>query len=304
MSNMVTKKQDPEALQLLSRAMPLVKPLLPVGMDPARLFQVIRNEFQANPALANCDPVSVVGSVMRLAQLGLEPNKLTGQCYLIPRKGICHPETGYRGEITLLHRSDKIRYVSAQVVYEGEPFDYQEGTDRYIRHKPLGLTADSARITHAYAIAELTNGGINFVVLPKIKIDYHKSFSQNQKPGGPWDKHYDAMAKKTAILQLKKVLPMDLQSRELDDTDPRQFALDCGVEPPRQQPAPPLEALPESPFAPDDLKHLRLRMSRFAIESGVIKFNSEIFQSRVADALEEQQLPVSRWREVADALQD
>ena len=43
-----------------------------------------------------------------IAALGMSASPLLGEAWLIPRKGICHFQVGYKGLVKLAHRSNLI----------------------------------------------------------------------------------------------------------------------------------------------------------------------------------------------------
>jgi hypothetical protein len=72
---------------------------------------------------------------MSAAVLGLEVDGVTGQAYLIPFAGKAQLVIGYKGFNTLAARSGIT--ITGAVVREGDEFDYELGSNGYVRHKPL-----------------------------------------------------------------------------------------------------------------------------------------------------------------------
>ena len=58
--------------------------VLPKHITPERMVRIALNAIQNTPKLAECDQKSFLGAIMRSAQLGLEPDGVLGQAYLIP----------------------------------------------------------------------------------------------------------------------------------------------------------------------------------------------------------------------------
>lgn len=58
---------------------------LPKHLSSERFTRIAITCVRQNPKLAECSVPSLLGSLMTVAQLGLEPGVL-GQCYLIPFK--------------------------------------------------------------------------------------------------------------------------------------------------------------------------------------------------------------------------
>ena len=147
-----------------------------------------------------------------------------GHSYLIPYGKECTLVVGYQGYIDLAYRSGVVSSIHANVVREGDEFEWGEGSEPFIRHKPIAIpqayqqaqqTYLSGRdTTHAYAIARLVGGGHVQVVMLKAEIDAIRSRSRAAHDG-PWVTDPVAMQKKTAIRQLRKFLPMSPQGRAL-----------------------------------------------------------------------------------------
>src|SRR3954452_23089011 len=79
-----SKKAEP--IDSVRRALELMKPQLAVALPPHlsadRLVRLLVTVLQANPALLDC-----YRSVMTCAQLGLEPDGVLGQAWLVPSRG-------------------------------------------------------------------------------------------------------------------------------------------------------------------------------------------------------------------------
>jgi recombination protein RecT len=205
-----TTPKQRTVLDLIARQKPEVEKLLPTGVSFERFERVCRTELRRTPALLDCSPESLLGALMLSAQLGLEPGPL-GHVYFVPYKGECVWILGYRGMVELGYRSGLVKSVSAVTVYEGDEFYYRQGTRPVIDHTPAGPPGDRAA-THWYAVAELRTGGKPFVVLYPEDVEKAKKRSAaGVKGAGPWVTDYDAMARKTAVRRLAKLLPQSPQ---------------------------------------------------------------------------------------------
>jgi recombination protein RecT len=174
-----------------------------------------------------------VGSFFQAAALGLEPNTPLGHAFLVPfrnsKKDIveCQLIIGYKGYIDLGYRSKMVKSLEARVVHELDYFEYEEGTEDFIRHK---RSEDSKReqspITHAYAIVKTTTGGRVFQVLTREQIDKRRKRSANARTDySAWVTDYGPMACKSAIRALHPYIP---QSSELAIADSLDRSLDIG----------------------------------------------------------------------------
>lgn len=206
-----------------------MKDLLPRTMTPERMLRVLTGSIRMVPALANCEKLSFVNAIMTCAQLGLEPGPALGHAYLIPfenrKKGIteCQFIVGYKGLIDLARRSGQIVSISARVVREGDKFDYAYGLDERLTHVPSD--DDSKPMTHVYAVAKLKDGGTQFEVLTRRQIEGIRAKSRGGNYG-PWQDHFEEMARKSAIRRLAKYLPMSLEGQKAITLDE---AVDAGL---------------------------------------------------------------------------
>jgi len=214
-SSEISKNAKPTIAQLIERQKPEIARALPRHMNPDRMARIAITVVRQTPMLARCTPESFLGALMSAAQLGLEPGPL-GEAYLVPFKDgksgtyIATFIPGYKGLIKLAWQSGQVSDLFAEIVYENDEFDYQLGLDRTIRHKPA--TGDRGKPVYVYAAAKLKDGGTPFVVLSVAEVEAIRSHSRAAK-SGPWVTHWEAMAKKTAVRQLSRWLPMSSEFR-------------------------------------------------------------------------------------------
>lgn len=198
---------------------------LPRHLNADRLARIMLTEVRRTPLLAQCTPASFGGAIMTCAQLGLEPG-VTGEAYLLPfrnsRKNCYEVQLiiGYQGMVKLFWQSPLARSLDAQTVHQEDDFDYAYGLEPKLTHKP-SLKSDRGPVIAWYAVATMTNGGAAFIVMSRSDVEKIRTRSR-AKDDGPWKTDYDAMARKTAIRQLFKLLP---KSAELT----RAMAADEGV---------------------------------------------------------------------------
>lgn len=200
----------PTLAQLIERQKPEIARALPRHLNPDRMARIATTTLRQTPLLARCTPESFLGALMSAAQLGLEPGPL-GEAYLVPfrdgRTGNYQVTfiPGYKGLIKLAWQSGQLADIWAEVVYANDEFDYTLGLERNITHKP----AKGARgePEYVYAVAKLKDGGTPFVVMAYEEVESIRSRSKASK-NGPWVTDWAAMAKKTAVKQLSKWLPM------------------------------------------------------------------------------------------------
>ena len=202
-----------------------------------KLVKIMGTAASRTPKLLDCTPQSILLSVMTLSELGLMPGTL-GTAYLIPFNNKkkrpdgtwysemeCQLIIGYRGLITLARRSGEISTVMAEVVREGDVFEFEYGLDMKFRHVPK-LDNAKARVTHVWAMATFRDGGKQFIVMTRGEVDAVREMSK-AKDSGPWVDHPIEMAKKTAIRRLAKMLPLTPEvERQIEIADKTEFTFE------------------------------------------------------------------------------
>jgi len=149
---------------------------------------------------------------MLAAELGLEPGGGLGEGYLVPYGATCQFIPGYRGFISLARRSGQIVSVESHIVYEGDLFEFELGTEQRIRHVPnLDRDPEKPAVMRAvYAVARIVGGGVQSELMTKAEVDAIRRRSK-ASGSGPWVTDYTEMARKTAIRRLFKYLPVSVE---------------------------------------------------------------------------------------------
>ncbi len=223
---------------MLMRMSSQIQAALPKHMNVERITRIAMTEIRKNPKLLQASQTSLLGAIMTSAQLGLEPGVL-GNAYLVPyyNTNLKSYEVqliiGYKGLLNLVYRSGEVSSVYADVVYEKDTFEFEQGLTEKLRHIPK-LTGDRGAIIAVYAIAHFKNGMHYYIVMSHDDIE--KIRSRSKAPdNGPWATDYVAMAKKTAIKQLCKYLPMSVEVQKailVDESTRREISTDMVEEVP------------------------------------------------------------------------
>lgn len=205
-----------------------MRPLLPQlqqaladRMPAERLLRTVMVSVERQPKLLTCSRQSVFSSAMTAAFLGLEVDGVTGQAYLVPFKDkrlgmISQLLIGYQGFNTLGARSGYT--ITADVVREGDEFDFAYGSAPFIRHKPQPDTG--RRIIWAWSCATSRSLPPIPCVLPIGDIMAIKERSKAAGSEGgfsPWDDPkigFPAMAAKTARRRLRRSMPLNAMTRD------------------------------------------------------------------------------------------
>lgn len=206
---------------LLRAAMPRLEAVMPSVVNPERMFQIALACYKQDTKLGSCDPVSILSCLLKCSALGLEPSVVDerGSCYLIPRKGQATFMLGYQGMLELMRRSGEYKSLQVQAVHEGDEFDYEFGTNQFLRHRPCD---DPGPLTHVYLVARLRSGEDYINVMTRAQVDERRRRSQAGS-SGPWSTDYEAMAKKTVVRASYRWLPSSVdvdRAIEADGTVP------------------------------------------------------------------------------------
>jgi len=194
---------------------------LPKHITAERVIQLATTYVSNNPAIAKCTATSIVGAIMQASILGLEPVPALGQVYFVPYKDQVQFQLGYKGFIRLAQNSKEIKMIYAEVVREGDYFEYELGLNPKVKHTPNANSTGEENITHAYAVVHYHSGGYNFVVLTRSAIESLRKRSPSQRNGisGAWSTDYESMAKAKAIKQLSKYMPMSIEVQKAAAAD-------------------------------------------------------------------------------------
>lgn len=175
--------------------------LLPEGMRFSRLIAIVRTEVAKNPKILECSPVSIIESIARIQQWGLE---IGVDAYLVPFKGVCTPISDYKGLAKLMVNSRAVRAVQARAVFANEKFRYNYGLQEELEHHPIHDPKERGAIIGAYCILRLPGGNDVFEFMSLEDIEAIRQRYSKQWKDGPCPPWY---AKKTVIRQVSKLVP-------------------------------------------------------------------------------------------------
>jgi recombination protein RecT len=229
-----------------------------------RLIRTFALAVQKTPKLAKCSPMSFMGGCITVAWLGLEPNTPLGLVHFIPfdvKKW--NPATrtrelvrtdlqvvvGYQGYLDLIYRSEKVLEVHCDVVWAGDEFTYEYGSNRHLHHKPSrSVHAVDEMPQFAYAYAKFDRGGEDFLVMTLADVlairarsqgyraamyAHDDAISKNKDPHknpayseAPWIKDFVAMMKKTPLRAAQKFWPRSVEMAVASTVDADSMAVD------------------------------------------------------------------------------
>lgn len=214
----------------LEKMLPEIKKAVGKAMTPERFSRIALSLFNGNPVFWEADTTSFLSALMQSAQCGLEPNTVLGEAYVIPYKNKkqniveINFQVGYKGILKMAFNTGEYEAIYAHEVRKGDEFSYEYGLHKNLIHKPADVPSEE--ITHYYAVYKLKNGGFDFVVWSKERVEQHaREFSKNYLYQGKvnqnsvWAKNFDSMAKKTVLIDVLKFAPKSVEMAKALDLD-------------------------------------------------------------------------------------
>lgn len=193
---------------------------LPRHLTPDRFIRVACTAIMRTPKLADCDQTSFFNALLNLSQLGLEPDGR--RAHLIPfnntKRGCveCQLIVDYKGLVELAMRSGSVANIHADVVCEGDEFEYDMGEVK--RHRIDFHAGKRGKPYAAYAVCTFKDGTRKAEVMSAEDVE---GIRKRSKAGqsGPWVTDWNEMAKKSCFRRLSKWLPLSPEYRDALEAD-------------------------------------------------------------------------------------
>ena len=186
--------------------------------ESKKLYVAAIGHITRSPELMQCTTESLQQCIMLSATTKLYPGPYQ-ECAYVRYGNKAEFQPQYQGLIKLATRGGIARGFSANVVYEADTFDYEEGTHAKLSYKKF-LGKDRGQRVCVYALARLDNGETAFII---VSIDEIESIKKRSKAAtskhSPWNtEDEDEMWKKTALKKLCKLLPKGTEATEFIKT--------------------------------------------------------------------------------------
>jgi phage RecT family recombinase len=222
---------------------PQLQAALPANVPVDRFVRTALTSVQLQPELLVADRRSLFLSCLQAATDGLIPDGREGALVVyrtkVKRDGReewiqkVQWMPMYSGLLKKVRNSEQLASISANVVFEGDAFDYELGDQERIVHKPA--LAGRGKPIAVYAIAHLKDGSIYREVLSWEDVQRIRA-SSKAKDGPAWVNWEEEMAKKSAIRRLSKRLPASSDlDRYLGSVPATEYAQQAPVLPPGAQ---------------------------------------------------------------------
>lgn len=210
--------------------------MLPKHITPERLFKTMLVATNRNPAILDCTTASILETINRAAELGLDLSGTLGEAYPVPFNNKVKVDgrdawvsqlqliIGYRGLEKLAWQSGEVEFIDAECVCEFDEFDFEKGTEVTVRWKPK-LHGERGRIIGAYACVKMKSGGKLARFLPVSDLEKIRNSSKS-KDSPAWRNWLEEMYRKCALKRTLKDAPLSTEKfvRALE-TDEADYAL-------------------------------------------------------------------------------
>lgn len=199
---------------------------LPRHVTPERIIKTLLVAANRTPDLLQCTQASILETINRAAELGLDLSGTLGEAYPVPFNNNigtrdnpkwvkqCQLIIGYRGYAKLARQTGEIKRIEANVVCKNDKFTMRKGSNAACEFE-LCLE-DRGAIVGAFAYVQFNDGGEQFDFMPAGDIEKvrARSKSGNDRQGnaiGAWKTDWPEMAKKTVFRRVAKWLPLSTE---------------------------------------------------------------------------------------------
>lgn len=251
MSNAERAKNLPQILQAVEpKFTELAKlhgvPDFTFAREAAFALQILKeNEYLAGIAFSNQD--SLKEAIINVAATGLTLSPVHKLAYLVPRKKKVCLDISYQGFIHLATSKNVLQWVKAEIVHDGDEFEYQ-GVNREPIHK-FNPFKDRGAMVGGYTLARTPGGDtlVDFMKLDEIhairnRSEAWKAFLEKKVSTTPWKTDEGEMIKKTLIRRAYKSWPkhaakvLDEAVTVSDEADGIDFKSEQALPPPSVAP--------------------------------------------------------------------
>lgn len=213
------EKRNSGAAAVVDEATGWFGAILPSHVDPRAFVGMAKAYLKKNPDLAqraDRDPGGFMVALSECARLGLAPGDTF---HILPFKdkqggSAFTPVVDYTGEIELIYRAGAVSSVKAEIVRQGDAFEFSPDMDKPV-HRIDWFGADRGDMVGVYAYAVMKDGSTSrVVVMNRDEVMKVKAVSKTSgRSDSPWAMWEDRMWLKTAIHQLAKWVPTSAEYR-------------------------------------------------------------------------------------------
>lgn len=201
--------------------------MLPKHITPERLFKTMLVAANRNQDLFSCTQMSILETINRAAELGLDLSGTLGEAYPVPFNNRvktqgggeiwvkqCQLIIGYRGYAKLARQTGEIKRIEADVVCKNDKFILRKGSNATCEFEPC--LGERGEPIGAFAFVQFKDDGEQFDFMPVEDIEKirRRSKSGSNKEGhaiGAWKTDWAEMAKKSVFRRVAKWLPLSTE---------------------------------------------------------------------------------------------
>ena len=222
-------------LQLFQAFEKQIAQIVPQHLRPEVLMNAVINSCRKLPKLYQCHQGSMLSALLHCGTVGWVPDTPSQECHLIPFGNEVVVIGGYRGFIKLVRNSGAICNVVSRVVYSGDKFDYELGSNPKIVHIPKLVAEEQVDGDILYVYSQIWWNDPNvyprddFEVMSKAQVDKILTDIVKKNRGkmpDPWKYHFSEQARKTVIKRHMKRLPMSPEMAHASDLDNRAVTIE------------------------------------------------------------------------------
>jgi recombination protein RecT len=169
-----------------------------LGKKAPGFISSIISAVQANSALQECEPGSVIGAAVIAASLDLPINPSLGQAHIVPYSKVAQFQMGWKGYVQLAQRTRQYAAMNATEVYEGQlvKLDSITGDMQFDAE-----AKKSDKVIGYLFYFRLLSGFEKYTYMTVEQCHAHgKRYSKSySNPKGKWQLDFPSMALKTVV---------------------------------------------------------------------------------------------------------
>ena len=163
-------------------------------------LQTVKDKSE-RPALQVCTKESITNSLLDMVIQGLNPSRK--QCHFIVYGNVLTCQRSYFGTMGVTKRVLKCQDILAEVVYEGDDFEYsiERGNKVITKHVQALKNVNKDKIVAAYCTIVMPDNRsfTEVMTIDEIKVAWAKSKMNPEAPGSNHKQFPQEMAKRTVI---------------------------------------------------------------------------------------------------------
>ena len=183
-----------------------------------KILATMAEAAMREPKIMEAYPPSVFQSALLVSRLDLDASgNHNGAAFVVRwnskmKRNECSVQFGYGALTDLATRDGRIRSFTMGAAYESDAFEFELGTNPYIKHHPVGDYEESEMPKWYYAIARFPDGGTEFEVMSAAQVtEIRDKFATSSKgyTSPAWQHSFAEQGKKTVLRRLIKRLPVN-----------------------------------------------------------------------------------------------